>query len=232
MNHQDATRLLAVEEYLLNELPSHLRDEFEEHFFDCPECAANLRAMAAFLDAQIELKAVPFPEPSLIATNSERGPRLWKPAIAVSSVAVAVLFIAYQNLGAYPQLARKSAQPGAPKVLPLLSLGANGRVGHIRSLAVFSEQPFLLLVNIPTQKRFSTYTCTVYPPSGDPPWQIQVSAQQARNAIFIRMPGIGRKDGKYSLLVRGNVNASHPGAGTDLADYSFVLKNQSRTSLP
>jgi Putative zinc-finger len=37
MDHHQATQLTAVEKYLLDELPPELRDEFEEHYFDCQE---------------------------------------------------------------------------------------------------------------------------------------------------------------------------------------------------
>jgi len=47
MDHQEALRRSAVEKYLLNEMPQPERDEFEEHFFGCQECAADLRATAA-----------------------------------------------------------------------------------------------------------------------------------------------------------------------------------------
>lgn len=43
IDHQQAVRLLAVEQYLLDELSSPLREAFEDHFFGCPECAEALR---------------------------------------------------------------------------------------------------------------------------------------------------------------------------------------------
>jgi len=42
-DHQQAVRTHAVERYLLDELPSPLREEFEDHFFTCPQCAEALR---------------------------------------------------------------------------------------------------------------------------------------------------------------------------------------------
>lgn len=51
MDHDEAIQRGAVEKYLLNEMPLPERDEFEEHYFDCPACAEDLRATAAFLDA-------------------------------------------------------------------------------------------------------------------------------------------------------------------------------------
>ena len=49
MDHQDAVRRGAIEKYLLNEISQAERDEFETHFFDCQECAEEMRTTAAFL---------------------------------------------------------------------------------------------------------------------------------------------------------------------------------------
>ena len=50
MDHNEALQLQAVEKYVLGELPPPLRDEFEKHFFDCQECALNVKAGAGFVD--------------------------------------------------------------------------------------------------------------------------------------------------------------------------------------
>ncbi len=50
MSHDEALCILAAEKYLLREFDDKLREAFEEHFFDCSECAADLRAGATFLD--------------------------------------------------------------------------------------------------------------------------------------------------------------------------------------
>ena len=49
MNHSEAVEQMTSERYLLNELAPDARDAFEEHVFDCPECALNLRAGALFV---------------------------------------------------------------------------------------------------------------------------------------------------------------------------------------
>src|SRR6266478_5941451 len=50
MDHEVVVRQKMTERYLLNELDSESRDEFEEHFFDCPECAFDVRAGSAFVE--------------------------------------------------------------------------------------------------------------------------------------------------------------------------------------
>ena len=49
MDHNEAIEQMAAERYLLDELTPELRDAFEEHAFDCPECTLDLRAGAAFI---------------------------------------------------------------------------------------------------------------------------------------------------------------------------------------
>lgn len=49
MDHAEAARKLAVEQYLLGELSGPEREEFEEHFFRCPECVEALETGAGFM---------------------------------------------------------------------------------------------------------------------------------------------------------------------------------------
>ena len=73
MDHQQATQLMAVEKYLLDELTPEVRDQFEEHFFDCQECATDLRATAGFMDAaKKEFRLHPVPKPAAVAKGKSR----------------------------------------------------------------------------------------------------------------------------------------------------------------
>lgn len=49
MTHQEAIDSLASERYLLDDMPVHDRQAFEEHFFSCEACADDLRTAAAML---------------------------------------------------------------------------------------------------------------------------------------------------------------------------------------
>src|SRR5713101_3655843 len=50
MDHDVVVRQHMTEKYLLDELEPQARDEFEEHFFDCPDCALDVRAGAMFVE--------------------------------------------------------------------------------------------------------------------------------------------------------------------------------------
>ena len=48
MDHAEAVRLNATERYISGELSEALRDQFEEHYFDCFECANDLKSLDTF----------------------------------------------------------------------------------------------------------------------------------------------------------------------------------------
>src|SRR5258708_12600970 len=65
MNHAESVESMAVERYLLKEMQLAERDAFEEHFFDCSECAAGVRAGAAIVATVRSSKAKPQARPRL-----------------------------------------------------------------------------------------------------------------------------------------------------------------------
>ena len=126
MDHNQAIKLDAVERYLLEEMTPQERDDFEEHYFDCHDCATELRATAAFMDAAgQELKANPVPQPKK-ATNGGNGKSffasLWPTMLVWSALAASLLVIVYQNAVVFPRFQTQIAELRAPEVLPVVSL--------------------------------------------------------------------------------------------------------------
>jgi hypothetical protein len=221
MDHQQATELMAVEKYLLQELTPDVRDQFEEHFFDCQECATDLGATSAFMEAaKTEFRLNPVPKPAVVPKR-KLGVALLRPVIAWSALAACLLVIAYQNVVVYPHFKGEIAELREPEVLPSLSLvNGNSRGGQIPEVIAESGRPFLLLLDIPTQDRFSSYTCLLYSPSGSLTWRVDVSPLLAKDTVSVRVPSADRSPGDYTLVVQGNVDR----AGVDLARYRFTLK--------
>jgi hypothetical protein len=223
MDHQEALRRSAVEKYLLNEMPRPERDEFEEHFFGCQECAADLRATAAFLDgAKQELRRS---HPLKAVQREPKKPWfdfLWRPAFAAPAFALLLLVVAYQNVVVLPRFAGERTQLNNPEILASLSLvGGNSRGGPVPSATVAEGQPLLISLDIPTAERFSGYACVLVAPSGAVVWRLPVSPTQAKDTVAIRVPSglLGR--GEYRLIGQGH--ASPGGKSADLASYRFTL---------
>src|SRR5882762_2262818 len=145
MDHQEALRRGAVEKYLLHEMPDPERDEFEAHFFDCQECAADLRATAAFLDAaKKELRRSHRPSTAPKVPKKPWFDFLWRPAFAAPAFALLLLVVAYQNAVVLPRFAGETAPLKRPEILTSLSLiGGNSRGGTVPSATVAQGQPLL-----------------------------------------------------------------------------------------
>src|SRR5580658_5165757 len=99
MDHGDASRLMASEKYLLDELSPAEIEAFEEHLFACPECALDVRAGSLFLEqGKLEL-ANPAPKVDRIPVEVRPSQRFpwWRPAF-IPVMAILLIVVGYQNL--------------------------------------------------------------------------------------------------------------------------------------
>lgn len=214
MDHQDAVRRGAIEKYLLDEISQPERDEFEKHFFDCQECAEEMRATAAFLaGAKLELRRSHVAQRVRAVAKKSWFENLRRPAIAVPVFALLLLIVAYQIIATLPE---------NPQVLTSLALSGGNRRNGAAPMAVTSKgQPLLLSLDIPASERFSSYVCVLVAPSGAVVRRFPVSAAQAKDSVAISMPGGSLSPGNYRLLVQGRANSvTDP---VDLVSYRFTL---------
>ena len=200
MDHAEALRLRAAERYLLGELEEETREQYEEHFFSCAECSADIRMTIAFASAAREA----------MQTQQVGSARAWpkwfswfRPVIAVPALAVLVAVIAYQNLLTIPQMKRSLSQATTPQAMKSLSLiTANSRGAAQPRIRVGAGQPFLLLFDIPPEHPQDAYLCRIESESGAAIFSITVSAEQAKETVQILVPGSLLQAGHYTLVVR------------------------------
>ena len=64
MDHDEVVRQKLTERYLLHELDGEARDAFEEHYFECSECAIDVRAGSEFVENSKIILALPSKAPS------------------------------------------------------------------------------------------------------------------------------------------------------------------------
>src|SRR5688572_27758305 len=86
MDHTQAEKTQAVERYILNEMDDGERDGFEEHYFDCRVCAADVvegeRLMASG-------RAVVRETPAVLPFAPRRSWKAWMPAAAAAMLLAA-----------------------------------------------------------------------------------------------------------------------------------------------
>ena len=230
MNHREAVSSGAVERYLLGQLSAHESEEFEQHFFDCSECARDLRAGALFED---NARAVFLEELSVAEPAAARGPTKAKPSVwgwlwerpwmapALASVALAGV-AAYQAVVVIPGLrgqlnAALSPQPVASYVLPPLSRG------DAYALAVPDIGHFYAIYMDPTwPATFAAYVCSVQDKSGSTRFSVRLSAPPPGKPIEILMPRSLLPSGRYTVVIRNAAETGKPEA--ELARYALNLK--------
>jgi len=210
---------MAAEKYLLDELTPDLRDAFEEHMFDCPECAFDIRAAASFVnEAKVQLPeltaadSVPFAETAGFKTNAPNKRRDWmgwlrplfaSPMIAGPVFAALLLVVGYQNLVTYPALRMAATEP---RLLSSISIHAGTRGGERSEVQAVRKQGVLVQVELPEHTAFTTYVVDLYDPEGKLAWtqNISVASNGADgDSLSLMIPGEGLRQGAYSMAVSG-----------------------------
>ena len=227
MDHNESIRLMAAEKYLLGELTPELREQFEEHFFGCQECALDVRAGAALVEHSKVLLSDPVAEPVLrrpIAVPARVGWVSWlRPALVAPVLAALLVVVGYQNLVTYPKLKGEVAVVNEPQILASASLiNANTRGAGKTVVTARKGEPFLLFVDIPAQTRFSSYVAELDGPAGKSEWSLTIPAETTKDTVPIRVPADHRQAGVYTLVVRGVDSSS--GKGVEVGRYPFELQ--------
>jgi hypothetical protein len=222
MDHSDATRLKATERYLLNELDPEQLDQFEEHLFDCPECALDVRAAAMFLEQSKNVLAENTEARPVLVPQHARKPWLsWlRPAFAVPVMAALIAIVAYQNLFTYPNM---QTALHSPQVMPWASVnvGTWGAGGPV--ITVPSGKGFLLFVRIPPESSYARYKTDLYNPAGKLEWSLDFPANSGQDQWPVRVPDSNRESGTYTLTVHGITSS---GETRDVGRTSFELQIQ------
>jgi len=148
MDHAEAARKFAVEQYILGELSETEREEFERHFFECTECAEGLEAGTVLVaNAKSVLREAQFPERR--AAVRER--KSWfsfsgwgfAPAAALAGCAILAVLTGYQNLVQIPALEGRAAS-GDMVIAPAISV----RAARSAQGLTFSKQSGMMSVTV------------------------------------------------------------------------------------
>jgi Putative zinc-finger len=223
MDHSESIRLMAAEKYLLGELTPESREQFEEHFFDCQECALDVRAGAALVEHSKVVLSVPVAVPARVSAAVSAKPgwlaRL-RPAFALPVLAALLAVIGYQNLVTYPQL---KLAANSPQILPWASINVSTRGTSTFQISPRAGQGFHLLVNIPPDSSYTSYTFDLSSPSKRLEWSRTIPAASSDEAQSIYVPGANQEKGIYTLVVRGS---TADGKSSDLGRYSIEVQIQ------
>ena len=205
MTHNEAVQQMAAERYLLGELTADVRDAFEEHVFECQECALDLRAASAFVDeARVQLPALRGAKVKVEAEPKRDWLAWMRPAFAMPAFAALILIIGYQNLETIPGLRRAASEP---QVLPWASVHAGTRGSEAIPVVADREHGVTLLVDLPQQSVYTAYSFELIDPQGHSAWKSSraVPGENTNGAISVVVPGQDLHEGSYMMAISGSL---------------------------
>jgi hypothetical protein len=235
MEHDEAVRLQMTAQYLLDELSPTAREEFEEHYFQCHECALDVGAGTAFVEqSKIILNEqpvsgfIPKPVPAFVPVPW----RGWfRPALVAPIMVIFFAAAGYQNIVIVPAMEKAL---NTPQVLPVASLNNIGTfAGDAKGVPARPGRGFLLDLKIPPQDGYMNYTASLYNPGqkldGKPEWTVSVSAalvhngsandSSRRDRIAVQVPGAQRMAGTYTVVVRGVTQSGSEEVGRESFEF-------------
>ena len=204
MDHEVARTSHAVERYLLGEMPSSERDDFEEHYFECTECAGEIRSASATMrDMKQALRDLESRRRvSSPGWLSWLRPQVMVPTFAALALAVVV---GYQNTVVMPDL-KAPRSMGTAVILDGQTRGAATLHGH---------DPLRFLTAVEGDTGGQVYVEVTSAP-GTVVRKGEVAAPAPNRPLDVYFPG-ALSAGHYHLVVRAT-----PG-GRELSRSSFEI---------
>lgn len=236
MDHQEAQRAYAADRYLLGELSAEECEQFEEHFFSCPECATEVRAGMIFranAAAVLQEEAVDVDKAATRQPVREGFPKLgwlgWltlRPAVAGAWAAVCLLAVGvgYQSFVTVPRLQDRLNEFSRPQAYQSFALRPLTR-GEDLVLRVPKGRRFVgLSVHVDPRHSFQTYRGEILDETGVVRISVVSTAPVAPGyPLEFLLPTSSLTPGAYEMVVRGVNPSSLDSPGTETGTYRFVI---------
>jgi hypothetical protein len=226
MNHNEAVQLQAAVKYVLGELSQSQREEYEEHYFDCGECAVDLKAAAAFADTSREV----FRHDADKYVGREAAPARarwfgWlRPAFAVPVFAALLLVSIYQNSVTIPKAKEEAARGSAQLFASSFSLMGNVRGGDEIKVQVPKNESFALKFDFTPSRKFDSYIGQLEDASGRSLLQRNIPGSFTNKEAQLVVPAGLLQPGKYSLVFIGNPGPSGQAGKDEVLRLGFSVE--------
>jgi len=228
MDHNEAIQLQAAVKYVLGELSPVQREEYEEHYFDCGECAVDIKALATFADTTREVLRQEREKQRASELVPARGGWLsWlQPVVAVPAMAALLLIIAYQNTVTIPQ-AREEASSGATQLFVTSRTPRMAVVRGSEELSRFSIRPnesLPLKFDFTPTPSSNAYVCQLQDESGRTILRLRVPGSFTNKELNLVVPANRINPGKYTLVFTGDPGAKGQPTKDEVLRLSFAVE--------
>ena len=229
MDHLDAEKMKAVERYMLGDLAVSEVEDFERHFFDCPQCSEELRALTVFQENAravfAEQVLAPVPTPVTVPESAARVPQgasgwwrwfspQWLSSATAATACAALLVGVFSGYLAF----RSRDEVQAVSTFPLYAQ-ARGEETVVSPVA--GSHFYTLYLDRTWDGDYTSYSAVLRDASGAQKFSTPVKPGAAGTAIYVLVPTHKLEPGHYTLVMRGVDSA---GKETELARSPFTLR--------
>ncbi len=223
MDHEMSIKTQAAERYLLGELPPGEREAFEQHYFDCSECADHVRLAFQLGENARAVFAEEARRPTQERASGFSNWLAWfRPVFLVPATACLVAFMVYQNAAQIPALRARVTLVEKPLVVSSVLLAPSARAA-VPTVAVAKRAPFFQLsLAVGAVRSADRFEFVLRSDSGKMLWTLPVSRVEPDSNVTLLIPTAGVPDGYYdSVLVA--ITGNH---AADLDHYRFAVRRQ------
>jgi hypothetical protein len=224
MDHLDADKTKAVERYMLGDLSVSEVEEFERHFFDCPQCSEELRALTVFQENAravfVEQDLAPIPA-MVHAPESAAGwwrgfsPLFWNLPLLNQTWAMALGALLIGIFAGYLTFA--SEDGGQVRGYPLYAQ-ARGEETLVSPAA--GSKFYGMYFDKTWDGDYASYRAVVRDSSGKDRLTIPIILGAPGEVIDVQIPTRKMASGKYVLVMLG----SSADKETELASFPYTLQ--------
>ncbi len=221
MEHTLAHQTNTIDKYLMRELPHEERLAFEEHMFDCPECAAKVKQD---YDMIAELTAVLNESPPRALNEPAKAKAGWRdwfrpvafvPAFAALALAMVV---GYQNLVSIPGM----LQPQVLDTTPMIATtrGAGSQIALVKPRAAL----FAVSFEVSSPAVYPGYVCQFQTDGTNNVTTVDCGKHStAEFTLSLLLPSPKFPPGGYTMILRPVSNQQ-----TEISRYTFAVKYQDK----
>jgi Putative zinc-finger len=229
MDHSQAVRLNMTEKYILGELSGDAREQFEEHYFDCPECSSDVRALSTFVTAARMVSEEQAAKGTALGKNTKIGGWFhWlRPAIAVPAIAALAAVVMFQNAVTIPELKKNTVRPGVQIFESSHHLQGSTRGENGSLVTAHENESIALHFDFTPAESFPRYEGRLVDAAGHGILNFDIKGEQANKELHLVIPPGKVDSGSYSLVFTGDngTNSTDPKT-TEVQRLSFVVQAQ------